>query len=193
MSKIVCTIWVCRNCILVHANGECGEIHANMCDLLVFDQEPGTLVSGIPVTCTCGAKEPLSEIPEGHSVTAGMSPEDHTEDCPNRTEGSETVECECGVNPFSTYPCHACGSSLHGEREMMTLWDDRPEEKWEVLEFCSAPEFKPRGGVVAIYVHGSEIEAVADRDKRRRIDVQRIESGEPDYWARTFVVRRHKP
>lgn len=31
MSKILGTIWICENCMLVHANGECGEIHAESC------------------------------------------------------------------------------------------------------------------------------------------------------------------
>lgn len=45
-STIICTISVCIDCMLTHANGECGE---------------------------CPDREPLSLIGEGYSVTMGLS------------------------------------------------------------------------------------------------------------------------
>lgn len=97
MSKIVCEIWVCRNCMLVHANGECGEIHAESCAHNEWSNPMHA--SG---DCTCGAKEPLSQIPEGHSVTL---------DGPERD--------------LDTSACAGCGQTDHGPRYQMTLWDER--------------------------------------------------------------------
>jgi hypothetical protein len=120
MSTIVCEMWFCTNCALVHANGECGEIHAESC------AETVSLTRGDFVTakCDCGACEPLSEIPPGHSVTAGILQSEHDDSCPNRnrSNSSEWVECDCGNLTYSTRKCDGCGTTLHGSREAHTLW-----------------------------------------------------------------------
>jgi len=103
------TIWVCTDCIMHHANGECGSCH---------DDENGH------------DEEPLSFIPDNLYPTMGMRYSDHSEDCPNYfPEGADTsqapgnVECDCETNAYSMSRCHGCGSYLHGERHAMTLFD----------------------------------------------------------------------
>jgi hypothetical protein len=110
--------------MLVHANGECGEIHAESCaslDIQRFDFDNQT---GAP--CDCGACEPLSAIGDGYSVTMGMGYEEHAESCENRsaTRSADIMECDCETNPHSTSQCAGCGSYLHGERHAMHLWKD---------------------------------------------------------------------
>jgi hypothetical protein len=87
------TIWVCVDCILHHANGECGSCH---------DDEHGH------------DEEPLSTIGDGFHVAMGMAREEHFE-----TEPDD--DCDCETNTYSTSQCEGCGSYLHGERHAMTL------------------------------------------------------------------------
>jgi len=91
------TIWVCLDCMLVHANGECGE-------------NPD--------------RPPLGEIPFGCTLTMGLLAEEHAETCQVRITGSwpENYECDCETNTFSTSSCDGCGSVLAGERHAMALW-----------------------------------------------------------------------
>jgi hypothetical protein len=103
MSENYGTIWVCIDCMLHHANGECGGCH---------DDEHGH------------DEEPLSSIGDDFSVTMGMSWDDHAEDCQNRIEGEWRGECDCETDTYSTSQCKGCGSYLHGERHAMTLWKD---------------------------------------------------------------------
>lgn len=93
--EIVCPIWVCVDCMLTHANGECGE-------------DPD--------------REPLSAIPGGHAVTMGMLLEEHHSECPNRIAGLREWDCDCEHRAFSASSCEGCGSDLGGERHALTLW-----------------------------------------------------------------------
>jgi hypothetical protein len=95
------TIWVCRCCMLTHANGEC-------CSELYYGQDPG--------------HDPLSSITDGFYVTMGMALEEH--ECNDDENGIEYGECDCETNTHSTSQCEGCGSWLHGERHAMTLWKD---------------------------------------------------------------------
>lgn len=94
-------IWVCQDCILHHANGECGGCHEG------HDEEP------------------LSSIGDGFHAAMGMTHEEHAEDCLRRTQGGDApddYECGCAENTYSTSQCQGCGSYLHGERHAMTLF-----------------------------------------------------------------------
>jgi len=96
------TIWVCVDCLMHAANGECGSCHDGPHDM-----------------------EPLGAIGDGYSVTPGMTYEDHEDDClirGGRDNAPDDYECECEHNSFSTSQCEGCGSWLHGKREAMTLW-----------------------------------------------------------------------
>lgn len=66
------TIWVCVDCMLHHANGECGSCH---------DDEGHD-------------EEPLSSIEAPFTVAMGMGREDHDDTCAHRP-----VECSECVNP----------------------------------------------------------------------------------------------
>ena len=103
MSETYGTIWVCQDCMLHHANGECGSCH----DDHGHDEEP------------------LSAIEAPFTVAMGMAREDHTEDCP-RFQPNERIdtECDCETNTYSTSQCEGCGSWLHGERHAMTLFKE---------------------------------------------------------------------
>jgi len=111
-------ILVCQSCMLVHANGECGDVHAISC--ASWGTDPN---NGDNLECDCGAKEPLSAIQSGYSVTMGMDCTEHAEDCVNRSPDHDS-ECDCGTDTFSRSQCQGCGSYLHGERYAMHLWKD---------------------------------------------------------------------
>lgn len=99
MSELLGTIWVCVDCMLVHANGECDP------------ERPEDLPA------------PLSRIGEGFSITMGLLAEEHDEECPVCiTRDHNAVECDCEREIFATYPCRGCGDSHHGERHAMALW-----------------------------------------------------------------------
>jgi hypothetical protein len=102
MDKNLGTIWVCQDCMLHDANGECGGCHDE-------DGHEGG--------------EPLSSIGDGFHVTMGLAWDEHAEDCQNRAEHEWRGECDCETNTFSTSQCEGCGSYLHGERHAMTLWE----------------------------------------------------------------------
>jgi hypothetical protein len=92
-------IWVCQDCMLHHANGECGSCH----------HPEGH------------DKEPLSSIGDGFTITMGMLSEEHLDECTDATRG----ECDCDINTYSTSQCEGCGSWLHGERHAFHLWKVR--------------------------------------------------------------------
>lgn len=95
------TIWVCTDCMLHHANGECGSCH----DDHGHDKEPLNLISG------------------GFDVSLGMLSSKHS--CSSYEPLQEREhECDCETNPFSMSQCDGCGSWLYGERHAMTLWKD---------------------------------------------------------------------
>ncbi len=114
------TIWVCVDCLMHHANGECGGCHNDGHD-----------------------EEPLSSIGEGFHVAVGMSREEHEcRECEGHYDTDEALiaagigepmfcdgtcqpapeECDCETNTYSTSQCEGCGSWLHGERHAMTLF-----------------------------------------------------------------------
>ncbi|MGW2513638.1 hypothetical protein ACWC0A_30440 [Streptomyces scopuliridis] len=106
MSNAIGTIWVCQDCMLHHANGECGSCNNGEHDKL-----------------------PLLLINHPQHVAMGMAYAEHAEDCPNHfplgadtTTASGILECDCETNTFSTSQCEGCGSYLHGERHAMTLF-----------------------------------------------------------------------
>lgn len=88
------TIWVCVDCMLHHANGECGNCHEG------HDEEP------------------LNRIDGDFHVAMGMAWGEH--DCEPDEQTGE-CECDCEMNTYSTSQCEGCGSYLHGERHAMTL------------------------------------------------------------------------
>lgn len=95
------TIWVCVNCIMHHANGECGDCH-----------NPDGHEGG----------EPLNLLDPKFSAM-GMGWEDHNEECHVFTSrGEDRDECDCETNTYSTSTCEGCGSTYHGERHAMTEW-----------------------------------------------------------------------
>lgn len=95
------TIWVCVDCLMHHANGECGSCHDDGHD-----------------------EEPLSSIGDGFHVAMGMGYEEHAEDCETRIHNGAPAdyECDCETNTYSASQCEGCGSYLHGERHAMTLF-----------------------------------------------------------------------
>lgn len=99
------TIWVCQDCMLHHANGECGS-----CSDLYGPHD----------------EEPLSAIEAPFTVAMGMAYEEHAEDCETRIQGQQpdNYECDCETNTYSTSQCEGCGSYLHGERHAMTLFKE---------------------------------------------------------------------
>jgi len=99
MESVIGTIWVCVDCMLMEANGECDP------------DRPADLA------------EPLSAIDGGYRVTLGMSSEAHDGECPVRIEGDHNAaECDCERIEFSQGWCEGCGTALAGSRHAMTLW-----------------------------------------------------------------------
>jgi hypothetical protein len=98
------TLWVCTNCILHHANGECGCCHDD---------------------CNHEGHEPLSLVDYTKSAM-GLGTEEHSEDCEVRIRGEwpDSYECDCETNTYSTSSCDGCGSPYHGERHAMTEWSE---------------------------------------------------------------------
>ncbi|MFI0265601.1 hypothetical protein [Streptomyces luteogriseus] len=146
------TIWVCTDCLMHHANGECGSCH---------DEGHGH------------DEEPLSAIGTSFHVAMGMASEEHADGCLRRplecewcsslathavwweeSDGTrhgeprcvehldpptdavaggtvpiptpfpvpDNYECDCETNTYSTSQCKGCRSYLHGERHAMTLF-----------------------------------------------------------------------
>ena len=91
------TLWVCRDCMLHHANGECGSCH----------NDGGH------------DREPWSTVDENNTFTMGLMREQHEEGCTSYDDGDE---CFCGTRSFSWWPCNACGSMLGGGRHGFTGW-----------------------------------------------------------------------
>lgn len=105
MAREYWTLWVCTNCIMHHANGECGDCHREE------GHEGG---------------EPLSRIDHTKS-SMGMRYSEHSEDCLFHTlerNAPSGYECDCETNTYSTSSCDGCGSTYHGERHAMTEWSE---------------------------------------------------------------------
>lgn len=98
MRTVLGTVWVCTDCLLADAYGDCDPDRA----------------ADLPA--------PLSMIGDGHSLTSGMMDSDHGDWC---TPADREEQCNCGMQEFSTSRCDGCGDSLHGTRHAMTLWLER--------------------------------------------------------------------
>lgn len=90
-----CTIWVCVDCMFVHANGECDPDRP--------DSEP----------------EVWSRVGEDCDVTVGSLSEEHAAGC---TDVDRSEGCDCERREFSWSQCEGCGSWLVGSRYAFTLW-----------------------------------------------------------------------
>jgi ribosomal protein L37AE/L43A len=97
MATILADIWACIDCTHAHANGEYNSDRPS--------DEP----------------EPLSLIMSGQSVTLGLFSDQHADTC---TPADRAEGCDCEHDPYSTTPCGGCGSTLHGERYAMTIWQE---------------------------------------------------------------------
>lgn len=93
------TIWVCVDCMLHHANGECGS-----CSDLYGPHD----------------EEPLSLL-MGQHYAMGMVRGEHL----GENFCGDVDECDCETNTYSTSQCEGCGSWLHGERHAFTVFADR--------------------------------------------------------------------
>lgn len=94
-------IWVCVDCYFTHHYGAPSE-------------DPDYVPD----------REPLGLIDDGDEITAGMSWEDHADDCPNREAERWIADCECEHISFTWAFCQACGSMLGGDRFALTVWTD---------------------------------------------------------------------
>jgi hypothetical protein len=91
------TIWVCVDCIMHHANGECGSCYDD---------------SG-------HYKEPLNRL-DCTKVTMGRPWDEH--ECNKDEDGIEYGYCDCEIITHSMSSCDGCGSDYHGIRRAMTEW-----------------------------------------------------------------------
>lgn len=99
-------LWVCVDCYLTHAG--------------YSDEEMG-------IDPTQRDDIPLSLIPEGVEVSAGMLNEYH--ECARGTDPfdqtyytDEEDACDCERIEFTWSACDGCGSHLGGSRDALTLW-----------------------------------------------------------------------
>jgi len=100
-----CAIWVCQDCMLHYANGECGNCHTDE----GHDCEPWSIEDVRSKT------------------TMGLMWEEHDKSCVfSKLSGPNVCtpesECDCETISFTTSSCESCGSVLHGERHAFTLW-----------------------------------------------------------------------
>jgi hypothetical protein len=70
--------------------------------------------------------------------------------------------------------------------------------KWEIWEFCSAPAYNPRQGVMSIRTYPNEQAAREDCPKlfnreSERLARYRAENGHPDPFPRSYSVREGTP
>lgn len=99
--KFVCTIWVCQDCMFVHANGETGNESP--------DREPWEYL--------------FDREPDGSSVTMGLTREEHECGWQDDEDSECWQECECADTEFSWSQCQGCGSTLGGSRHAFSLWN----------------------------------------------------------------------
>lgn len=122
--KSLGTIWVCIDCMLHHANGECGSCN----DIYgPHDEEPlGAIEAPFHVAMGTAREEHSCRECEGHydtddALTSGVGIGE-----PVFCDGTcqpVPEECDCEKDTYSTSQCEGCGSYLHGERYAMTLFD----------------------------------------------------------------------
>lgn len=112
MNSSAFTIWICTDCLMMHANGECEGTP---------DREPMNLLEGVDVTLGLMADEHHEDCDYRNSMSAR-----DTEEILNLPERTESYECnlECEQDTFSTRPCDGCGSSLAGSRDAATVWSE---------------------------------------------------------------------
>ena len=89
-------LWLCQDCMLHHANGECGGCHEG------HDEEP------------------LNKT-DHTNLAMGLPQEEH--EC-GRQDDTYFGECDCEADNFSCSQCDGCGSYLHGERYGFTEFVD---------------------------------------------------------------------
>lgn len=92
------TIWVCADCMLHHANGECGTCYTEE-----------------------GHDRDVFNLYHPKDLTMGMLDTEHN--CVPDWDGSR-IDCDCETDSFSWYPCEGCGSALGGERHAFTVWEN---------------------------------------------------------------------
>jgi hypothetical protein len=97
MTNSTYTIWVCSDCMLHHANGECGNCHTDE----GHECEPFNLY-------------------HPKDIAMGMSQEEHS--CDTRWSDWRERDCGCETDYFSWSACQGCGSTLGGERHAFTVW-----------------------------------------------------------------------
>ena len=90
------TIWVCTDCMILHANGD----------------EPTDPREDEPA--------PWALWDDGSDVTMGITREDHDCDDPDAWERAD--DCGCERREFSWSQCQGCGSHLGGSRYAFTYW-----------------------------------------------------------------------
>jgi hypothetical protein len=117
------TIWVCTNCIMHAANGECGDCHRDE------GHEGGEPLSRLsPEACPGMGREDHDDACAVKCMcTHGDDCEEHGDDSRAHHDPSDHVypddyECDCETNTFSMSDCQGCGSEYHGERHAMTEW-----------------------------------------------------------------------
>lgn len=146
------TIWVCQNCIMHEANGECGDCHGDGHDkdplsniqppyratLGLMDDEHADHCARHPLKCTeCGEPATHAVWWQNEDGTREGEPRCGEFECMDAPAGAvaggtvpiptpfsipNDYECDCAENTFSTSQCEGCGSYLYGERYAMTLW-----------------------------------------------------------------------
>ena len=95
-TKDYVALWVCVDCIMHHANGECDGCYEGH------------------------TEEPLSLLDYTKS-TMGHPQQEH--EC-GRRDDIYFGDCDCETVTFSSSRCDGCGSDYHGERHAMTEWID---------------------------------------------------------------------
>ena len=68
--------------------------------------------------------EPFGLATADEVWTAGLTWDEHENDCPNRAAESWVDDCECERREFSWTACDACGSHLGGSRHAYTVWGE---------------------------------------------------------------------
>jgi hypothetical protein len=95
--KVHSHIWVCNECMLLHANGDRYDEPETDPWALWTDAEAGQIAMG----------------------------GEHDEDCPNQKDSPVRGEqdCYCELQEFSTSSCEGCGSTLYGSRHAFTVFE----------------------------------------------------------------------
>lgn len=108
------TIWVCVDCLMMAANGECGENP---------DRTPLGLLDGVEATLGLMADEHHEDCDYRNSMAAKEAAETYNVDV---EENQEIFDCniDCENDEFSWSQCEGCGSTLGGSRHAMTVWEE---------------------------------------------------------------------